>query len=150
MKKTANRILTAVLALAFCIGSATAAVPAGVTAAPIRPQASLYLNMYTADIWSAGSGIVRIYFDVSGTGIMDEIGSTKILVQRQVVSGWSVVHTYTPATNPEMIDTDTGFHSGLFSYAGVPGDTYRAVVTVYAGKDGGSDSRTITTTTCVA
>ena len=44
----------------------------------VQPYASLYLNSYQAYVYSAGGGLIQVYFDVQGTGTMDELGALSI------------------------------------------------------------------------
>ena len=53
--------------------------------------------------------------------------------------------TFKSSSYSSMMDTDTGYHSGVLT-CGVPsGKYYRAKVTFYAGKDGGFSERYYTT-----
>ena len=73
IKKTKSLFMRLV---ALCLVFAFAA-PIGVNAATaeiITPRASYYLDAYNTYICDMGSGRIEIWFDVMGTGDMDEIG----------------------------------------------------------------------------
>jgi len=110
-------------------------------------EASLYLSGYTAYITKSGNTIY-INYEVLGTRTMDKIGVTEIYLYEKVAgsSTWTPVATYL-STNPNytsaMIGTNTGLKMDSVSYSGSSSNQYKAYVTVYAEKDGGSDSRDI-------
>jgi len=110
-------------------------------------DASKYLSSYGAYISKTGNTI-EIHFDVVGTGIMDQIGSTEIyLYERANSSGsWTLVKTYlstNPAYASAMMDSYASFKDDYVSYSGSSSYQYMAYITVYAEKNGGSDSRGI-------
>ena len=110
-------------------------------------EASDYLSSYSAYISNSGNTI-KVYFDVEGTAIMDSIGVTQIYLYERVdsSSSWTHVKTYL-ASNPTytdiLMESHTGFHYGHVEYSGNASYDYKAYVTVYAEKNGGSDSRNI-------
>ena len=120
------------------------------TAAFAAMEASHYLSSYGAYISKAGN-TVKIYFDVVGTGIMDQIGATEIYLYEKTSTygSWTLVQTYLstdPSYAASMMGSNTGFKDDYVSYSGNSSYQYKAIVTVYAEKNGGSDSRSITAT----
>ena len=83
---------------------------------------------------------------VTGTGSMEQIGSTTITIYEN----GSLVKTYQHTTTSSMMGKNKIFHSGSVTYSGVAGNSYYAIVTFYAGKQGGGDNRTMTTSTIKA
>lgn len=138
MKKR-KRLCLLVIALLF-----TSSV-VQVSAATLR--SSLYLLRYSAFVQQEGDGRVSVWFDVMGTDVMDEIGTTKIVLQESTTGkgSWITVKQYDSASYPEMLGSGKKNHMSSVSYDGVANRYYKAVVTVYAEKDGAGDSRTINT-----
>jgi hypothetical protein len=126
-----------------------------IIAAPVvsaSSQASLYLTSYSAYIYPSGNGNMSIYFNVVGTGTMDEIGALTISLQQEPSgsSTWTTVKTYSYTTYTNMLAYNNFSYGSSVAYSGVSGYSYRAYVTVWAGLDGGGDSRQILTSTVVA
>lgn len=137
MKKRAMRVSFIVVVLALLLS----------TVAFATMDASHYLSFYNAYITKSGNTI-KINIDVVGTGIMDKIGATEIYLYERVNSSdsWSLVQTYLssdPAYTSSMIDTNISFFDDYVSYSGNSSYQYMAYVTIYAEKDGGSDSRNV-------
>lgn len=140
-------ISTLILTLVIALGIAPVA-----NASVQDIQASKYLNRYSAYIYPEGGGDMSIWFDVQGTKTMDEIGALSIRMQekRSGSSTWTTVKTYSYTDYPDMLGYDDNFYSSSVDYSGKSGYSYRAEVTVWAGKDGNGDSRVITTSTVTA
>lgn len=110
-------------------------------------KASLYLSAYTAYITKSGNTI-NINFEVVGTRMMDKLGTTEIYLYEKTSTygSWTLVATYLstdPTYAASMIGTNTGYKMDSVSFSGSSSYQYKAYVTVYAEKDGGSDSRDI-------
>lgn len=120
-------------------------VPVGASAAtqtPVQPQASYYLSSYAAYVYLPGGGPVRVYFDVEGTGYMDEIGALNIEVWESVNgTDWTWVRSFTHDLYPGMLSYNDDFHANYVTYYGIPGRYYKAYVCVWAGKNGSGDTR---------
>lgn len=120
-------------------------IPIGVSAASegtVQPRASSYLSAYSAYVYLAGNGEVRVYFDVTGTGTMDEIGALSIKIYESTDnSTWTRVATRTHDSTSGMLGYNDFYHSGHVTYQGVEGRYYKAYVCVWAGKDGSGDTR---------
>ena len=86
-----------------------------------------------------------IYFSVNAVSIMDDIGASKIAIQRYNGSRWVTESTLTPANTPEIQTTDALRHSATIPYSPeYSGYSYRAVVTVYATDNSGTSTTTLT------
>lgn len=120
-------------------------VPLPVSAAqsnPIMPLASYYLDSYNTYICNMGNGRIEIWFDVMGTGIMDEIGVLSIkLYESSDNSTWTRVKTYSHENYSTMLTTDDYYHCSYVSYQGIAGKYYKAYVCIWAGKNGSGDTR---------
>lgn len=137
-RSTIVRVLALMIVLALM-------VPAGANAAvveTVQPCASYYLNSYNAYVWPAGSGKVQVWFTVKGTGYMDDIGTLTIKVYESTDnSTWYWVKSFSNGNYPNMLAQDDYSHCSYVEYQGVAGRYYKAYVCVWAGKDGGGDTR---------
>jgi hypothetical protein len=135
MKRRAIRFSAMIVVLALLLS----------TAAFAAMDASHYLSYYNAYITRSGN-TVKVYIDVVGTGVMDQIGATEIyLYEREnSYSNWTLVQTYLysdPAYASAMMVSNASFKYDYVSYSGNSSYQYMAYVTIYAEKNGGSDSR---------
>ena len=121
-----------VLAVQLCI-------PA--SAITVTPQASDYIAQYYGNIVSIGNGTIKVSFTVQGTGTLEEIGASKITIEKKVGKTWSPVKTFDKTDYPELATTNSWSHAASIQYPGEPGAYYRAEIIVF----GGPDSRTFTT-----
>ena len=127
----------AIVLIAAMIVPASAA-----TVEPVQPRASYYLDSYSAYIYPAGSGRVEIYFSVNGTHYMDEIGNLRIsLYESRDNSTWTWVKSYSNENHSNMLAYNDFYHGSYVSYQGIGGRYYKAYICVWAGKDGGGDTR---------
>lgn len=118
--------------------SANAAIPD-----TVMPCASYYLDSYSAYVYVTSSGEVQVWFDVMGTGFMDEIGSLSIvLYESSDNQNWDDVETFLHESTSGMLFEDDYYISSHVSWSG--GSTskyYKAYVCVWAGKNGSGDTR---------
>ena len=116
----------------------------------IEPHASEYLDGYGIGINAKGGGKMSVTFIVYGTRTMDKLGAQKIVVEEWDGKSWGSPMTYTAEKNSNFYATEAAEHTASVSFYGIPGLQYRATLTAYAEKDGGSDTGTVTCnpTTC--
>lgn len=108
----------------------------------VEPRASDYLEAYSAYIYPAGWGKIQVWFDVDGTGYMDEIGTLEIqLYESKDNETWTWVKTYQFSDYTDMLAYNTFTHMSHVEYSGTIGRYYKAYVCVWAGKDGNGDTR---------
>lgn len=113
----------------------------------VEPRASDYLSMYTAYIYPAGWGKVQVWFSVTGTGDMDEIGALEIrLYESKDNETWTWLKTYDYTDYPGMLGYNNYYHDGHIEYNGTIGRYYKAYVCIWGGKDGDGDTRYFWTT----
>lgn len=136
MKKRILSVLLALLLLGCTFCSAAEPVP----------YASLYLDGYGISVIPEGGGKVCVEYLVYGTNTMDRIGAQKIVVEEWDGSDWETTATYSVEDNPEFYASNASEHGGDVYFYGLPGVQYRATLTAYAEKNGGSDTGTITCT----
>lgn len=118
---------------------------------PLSIKASYYLDAYTTYIYPDGGGNIEIWFDVTATGTMDEIGALTIILKESTDgTTWYTVKTYLHANYPNMLASNEMFYTSHVDYSGVSGRYYKAYVTIWAGEDGGGDSRQIITSIITA
>ena len=86
-----------------------------------------------------------VYFSVDAVSIMDDIGASKIAIQRYSGSRWITESTLTPEDVPEMQTTNDIWHSATIPYSPkYSGYSYRAVVSIYATDSSGTSTTTLT------
>ncbi|MCI9213854.1 MAG: hypothetical protein HFF75_01135 [Oscillospiraceae bacterium] len=88
-----------------------------------------------------------VYFSVNAVSIMDDIGASKITIQRYSGSRWITESTFTPEDVPEMQTSNELWHSATIPYSPkYSGYSYRAVVAIYATDSSGTSTTTVTST----
>lgn len=121
------------------------AVPCQANAAvtdTVQPCASDYLDSYNTYVCAMGNGELQIWFTVVGDTYMDEIGTLSIkLFESSDKSTWTRVKTYSHEEYSSMLRYNNYVHSSYVSYNGTAGKYYKAYVCIWAGKDGGGDTR---------
>lgn len=121
-----------------CFVSAVSAAPAQT----YQVNASDYISSYNSYICPMGNGQLQIWFTVLGKGDMDDIGALTIeLYESTDNETWAYKKTFYSNAFVKMLGHNTCFHSEYVPYPGVAGNYYKAYVCIYAGKDGGGDSR---------
>lgn len=120
--------------------------PSSVSAATsenVQPYASKYLSVYSAYVYVTSNGEVQVWFDVMGTGDMDEIGSLSIMLyESSNGTDWSRVESFLYESTPGMLFYNDYYVSSHVSWPyGSTSKQYKAYVCVWAGKDGDGDTR---------
>lgn len=112
------------------------------TVGTVQPRASDFLSSYNAYVYPAGSGKVQVYFSVTGTDYMDELGVLSIKIYESTDnSTWTWKKTFTHDSTSGMLSYNDNYHSGHVDYQGVAGRYYRAYVCVWGGENGAGDTR---------
>lgn len=113
-----------------------------ITVSAVEPRASDYLDSYQAYVYPAGSGEIQVWFSVTADDYMDDLGALWIEVyESSDNSTWTYKKTYRHTDYSDLLDQNDIYHSGHISYQGVKGRYYKAYVCIWAGKDGGGDTR---------
>ncbi len=120
--------------------------PSSVSAANsknVQPYASKYLSVYSAYVYVTSSGEVQVWFDVMGTGFMDEIGTLSIMLYESADGkNWTLKKTFLHDKNPGMLFYNDYYVSSHVSWPyGSTNKQYKAYVGIWAGKDGDGDNR---------
>ena len=113
-----------------------------VTAEEVQPRASAYLTSYGAYVYLPGNGEVQVWFNVTGTGYMDELGALSIAIYESTDGvNWTWEKTFKHNTTSGMLSYNDDFHTGHVTYNGVVGRYYKALVCIWGGKNGQGDTR---------
>ena len=127
MKKKISRGCAVLLACAML---------AGLLMTTAFARASDYLALYSVWATAKSDGVVRIHADVEAVRTSDEVGVSYITVQESDDGGktWN------------MYEENTDYYYGTFDFEDtVIGRDYRALVGVYAERNGGGDLRSVYT-----
>ena len=100
----------------------------------VQPRASDYLDSYTAYVYSAGWGNIRVYFNVTGNGYQEAIGALSIdIYESKDNETWTWKDSYRHTAYPDMLSYNDNYHSGYVEYNGVVGRYYKAYVCIWGG-----------------
>jgi len=129
----------------FCL-IITLVCPVSVFAATpetVSPCASYYLDAYNTYVCAMGGGELQIWFEVMGTDDMDEIGTLSIMLYESTDNtNWSYLTTFLHEDYDSMLVEDDFYHLDYVPYYNaVKGRYYKAYVCIWAGKNGGGDTR---------
>lgn len=138
MKK---RILSFLLAFAL-LGSLNCSFAAGEDG--IEPYASEYLDSYAIGVNAKGGGKMSVSFIVYGARTMDKLGAQKIVVEEWDGVEWVDLIEYSAEDNSHFYTTNASEYTASVTFYGLPGLQYRATLTAYAERNGGSDTGTVT------
>lgn len=113
----------------------------------IDMRASSRIERTSTQVKMDTDGNLWVYFSVNAFSIMDDIGASKIAIQRYSGSNWITECTLTPEDEPEMQTTDDIWHYATIPYSPkYSGYSYRAVVNIYATDSTGTSTKTLTST----
>ena len=105
----------------------------------IEPKASYFFGSYSTFLCNVSGASFEAWFDVTGTGGMDEIGVSFIKIQRSSDGvNWITVRTFSKEDYPHLIDYNTANHTAGISYTGTRGYHYRAYIQLYAKNSRGT------------
>lgn len=135
-------MLLRIIALALVVSLVLPCAAMATTAEDVQPYASKYLTAYNTYICDMGNGRIEIWYEVMGTGYMDEIGVLSIILY-EVNSDGSLtrVKTFLYEDYVSMLLYDDYYHCSYVSYQGSSSKTYKAYVCIWAGKNGSGDTR---------
>lgn len=148
MKKRLLRVLALICTMALLSGVGVCSFAAVPSEDELAPQASIYLNEYTAWAVRSSSNEVYVYYDISATRTIGCLGAKLIVIEMKDGTSWTPVKTYTGTTSNGMLVLNDFEHGGAKVYQGTSGTQYRAVVTIFGGSSTtNGDSRIVTTNT---
>ena len=140
-----NKAISRCLAIALVIVAISGALSMPVTA---TTNSSAYIWRYAASLsQGSSSGKISVNYSITGMGIMDAIGVSKIVVYK--ADGTKYRTIYGSVSNG-LIKNNTSTAADSYEISCVAGSSYYCEVTFYAAKSGGYDTRTVQTGTVVA
>lgn len=140
-RRVLSVILTLAVSISLCISFSFATENSILRGSPT-------LSEYNAKVSKGySSGDIIISYDVEANIEGESVGVSSIKIYR---SNRSYVTTIKPAEDNDLVGTNTDCHNSSYTYHGVSGTYYYAVLTVFATINGVTDSRTITTKTVQA
>ena len=146
MERKKSHFLVKLIAILLVV---SLCAPIGAQAAmpeTVQPLASAYLTDYTAYICAMGGGDLEIWFDVTGTGTLADIGVlTVFLYESTDNSNFYWVKSFRFTDYPNMLWHNNYFCIDHVDYEGVPGRYYKAYIEIWAGPEDGGDVRYIWT-----
>ena len=108
----------------------------------VQPYASRYLTAYNTYICRVNGNEIQIWYEVMGTGDMDEIGVLSIeLYEVNSDNSLTWIKTFLFEDYDTMLVYDDWYHCSYVSYHGSSTKTYKAYVGIWAGKNGSGDTR---------
>lgn len=112
----------------------------------IEPRASDYIDSYQASVYAEGNGKIQVWFDITADTYMDELGALYIYIYESKDNvNWTYVETFSHVNNSNMLLENDIYHMDHVTYQGMVGRYYKAYVCIWAGKDGGGDTRYVWT-----
>lgn len=106
---------------------------------PAGARASAYFSRTYVQSTDIGNGVIRIKIDLAGTGTMQEIGATQVIVYEEQSNGnYEAIRTYTREEYPSLISYNRVSHVSYITHYGTPGKSYFALCAFYAKNSTGS------------
>lgn len=138
-----RRLCLKVITLLLVVSLVVPYTASAASVQPSQPYASRYLSAFNTYVCAMGNGELQIWFEVMGTGDMDEIGTLSIMLYESTDdSNWSYVTTFLHEDYDTMLIEDDFYHLDYVPYYNaVKGRYYKAYVCIWAGKNGGGDTR---------
>jgi hypothetical protein len=115
-KKAIEMIIVLVLMFTLCTPSMAVNAPDVDFNDYSVARASQYISSYSAILTPEAGGLMYVSGRVIGTGIMDTIGVTGIILQRNYSGIWATVCTW-----DSLYDYNTNISAFAVSYPGIPG-----------------------------
>ena len=132
---------------AFCLAVGLLTTSVGAVGYQVT-RASDYLIGYGVSLTAQGDGLMEIYYEVDGKGIMEKVGAQAFYIDEYVNGEWESYDTLYGGEHQEYYDYDALGHTGFAYFTGEPGVDYRVTLKAYArGYDGGFDTGLVTSQT---
>ena len=109
----------------------------------IMPLSSLYIDAYGVALSAEGNGEMCVSMSVDGVGVQDKIGVVYVDIYEKRNGQWYAYDTLYATDHPEFYDYVSRDYMGDAYFEGTPGRSYYVTMKAYAGSDGGSDTRYI-------
>ena len=134
------RLFMVILAFLLCLSFFALTPSASAFETPVA-YSSAYINSTTVSPTAGSGGAISIAYSITGTGVMDQIGTTGVDLYENGV----LIKTYSG-----VMVSSTYIYTGSITYSGTVGKSYYAFVGFKASKGGGSDNYSMQTTTVTA
>lgn len=142
MTKPSSSVLLRVVSLMLVLTLISPITVVATADTPVQPYASKYLTAYSGYVYITGTGQVQVWYEVMGTGNMDEIGVLSVMLYESTDNkNWTRVKTFSHENYSSMLIEDDYYHSSYVSYQGSSSKYYKAYVCFWAGKNGSGDTR---------
>ena len=133
MKKILRSCSICFIIIVMISTTAFAAAPGDLAA----PQSNSYILKTTVSPVALGNGVIGVYCGVTGTGIMDKIGISRIDLYKE--NGTHVDgHSYTEPGYEYLMGYNKSNHNAGVQFQCEPGQSYYAIVHFYASKGSGA------------
>lgn len=111
-------------------------------ASAVEMRASHNLDSYRVLLAENGGGSMKIVVSVDGVGEQEKIGVQQVDIEHKTSSDadWSPYDTLYAASHPDFYAYKSWSYEGSIYFDGIPGETYRVTVAVYAKDKNGSDT----------
>lgn len=131
MKK---KIISALLAVMLILS-------ASISCYAVEARASRYFDGYLLAMTAQGNNQMAVSFTVYGMHKMDQIGAYYIRIEEEYATDkWLTTFTAYGDKMPEKFYSYNAYeHTGSYTFTGVPGVKYRAVMKAYAEDENGSE-----------
>lgn len=105
----------------------------------VQPRASRYFDGYILGISTPGNYQVAVSFSVLGMSKMDKIGVYYLRIEEEYGNdNWAETFTAYGSSDPDKFYSYNAYdHTGGYTFTGVPGVKYRAVMKAYASNSSG-------------
>lgn len=101
----------------------------------VEPKASNFFISSSVYLCNVSGNSFEAWFEVTGTGTMDQIGANFIKIQRSSDgTNWTTVKTCSKDNYLTLIDYNSVGHEAGVYYSGTGGYYYRAYIELYAKK----------------
>lgn len=130
MKKTISALLAVLLVLS-----------ASITCYAVEAKASRYFDGYVLAMSAPGGNQMTVSFSVLGMSKMDQIGAYYIRIEEEIATDkWITTFTAYGDQDPDKFYSYNAYdHGADYTFTGVPGVKYRAVLKAYASNSQGSE-----------
>lgn len=129
MKKMISALLAAVLVFS-----------ASMSCYAVEARASKYFDGYLLAMSAQGNNQMTVSFTVYGMSKMNQIGAYYIRIEEEIATDkWITTFTAYGDKDPDKFYSYNAYeHGGDYTFTGVPGVKYRAVMKAYASNNSGS------------
>jgi hypothetical protein len=111
-------------------------------------RASSQISLYSATLAKRSNGDLRLTYYIVATKTMDDIGASKVVVERYSGTRWVTEHTYSIKDTPELQTNEAKQYSNNLTFTPIySGSDYRVTVTFYVKDSSGSSTKVVTTNT---